>query len=175
VSRKNEGFSDSIERLADSYVAEQPDANARAIELSFRLNAANSAQRSANERLFRSLGREAALGRFAVMRALYFAPERKMSQNEIGNDVRVTAQNVTYLVDALERDGLVTRSPHPTDRRVSIVELTEDGIGVCKQVIPAMSIHFSEIADIFTEDEKKLFNDFLERYRQSADDSYRSE
>jgi DNA-binding MarR family transcriptional regulator len=38
------------------------------------------------------------------------------------------ASYVTSLADALEERGLVERRPHPTDRRVKMVALTEDGI-----------------------------------------------
>jgi DNA-binding MarR family transcriptional regulator len=37
----------------------------------------------------------------------------------------ISPRTVTGLIDALEADGWVTRSPHPTDRRVTIVALTE--------------------------------------------------
>ena len=36
-------------------------------------------------------------------------------------------RNVTGLVDALEGAGFVTRSPHPTDRRATVVSLTPQG------------------------------------------------
>jgi DNA-binding MarR family transcriptional regulator len=39
----------------------------------------------------------------------------------------VTARSVTALVDALEADQLVRRIPHPSDRRATIVELTDQG------------------------------------------------
>ncbi|MDA0563031.1 MarR family transcriptional regulator [Streptomonospora sp. S1-112] len=35
--------------------------------------------------------------------------------------------NVTQLVDALERRGLVSRSPSPQDRRVKVLVLTDEG------------------------------------------------
>jgi DNA-binding MarR family transcriptional regulator len=38
------------------------------------------------------------------------------------------ASYVTSLADALEERGLVERRPHPTDRRVKMIALTEDGI-----------------------------------------------
>jgi DNA-binding MarR family transcriptional regulator len=44
---------------------------------------------------------------------------RKLSQV-----LRVTPRTVTGLVDALEADGWVTRSPHPADRRATIISLT---------------------------------------------------
>jgi DNA-binding MarR family transcriptional regulator len=39
----------------------------------------------------------------------------------------VSARNITVLVDGLERDGFVRRVPHPTDRRATIIELTDAG------------------------------------------------
>ncbi len=41
--------------------------------------------------------------------------------------MHVSARNVTGLVDNLERDGLVARSPDPADRRSVRAELTERG------------------------------------------------
>jgi DNA-binding MarR family transcriptional regulator len=43
------------------------------------------------------------------------------------DELGVTARSVTALVDALEDDALVRRVPHPTDRRATIVELTDEG------------------------------------------------
>src|SRR5215472_5985662 len=40
-------------------------------------------------------------------------------------DLGVTARTVTTLVDALERDGLLVRLPDPTDRRATLLAMTE--------------------------------------------------
>src|ERR1700674_3672138 len=48
---------------------------------------------------------------------------RRMADLASGLDV--TPRNVTTLVDGLERDGLVRRRPHPTDRRATVIELTD--------------------------------------------------
>ncbi len=47
--------------------------------------------------------------------------------SSLSDELGVTARNVTALVDALEGDGLVRRVPHATDRRATVVELTEAG------------------------------------------------
>lgn len=47
--------------------------------------------------------------------------------SDISEVLGVTRRNVTALVDALEEEGLVRRMPHPTDRRATIIELTEKG------------------------------------------------
>jgi DNA-binding MarR family transcriptional regulator len=45
----------------------------------------------------------------------------------LSDDLGVTPRNVTALVDALEKEGLVRRMPHETDRRATVVELTREG------------------------------------------------
>jgi DNA-binding MarR family transcriptional regulator len=44
---------------------------------------------------------------------------------DLASALDVTPRNVTTLVDGLERDGIVQRRPHPTDRRATVIELTD--------------------------------------------------
>jgi DNA-binding MarR family transcriptional regulator len=53
-----------------------------------------------------------------------------MTQRALAEALGVSARNVTGLVDALEATGFVTREPHPTDRRASLVSFTEHGAAV---------------------------------------------
>lgn len=50
-----------------------------------------------------------------------------VTQRELAEAIRVTPRNVTGLVDALEGDGFVVRERHPTDRRATLVTLTDKG------------------------------------------------
>ncbi len=43
---------------------------------------------------------------------------------DLRDELGVTATNITALVDALEKDGMVERIAHPTDRRVTLIQLT---------------------------------------------------
>ncbi|HYI31995.1 MAG TPA: MarR family transcriptional regulator [Glaciibacter sp.] len=46
------------------------------------------------------------------------------TQQAIAEALRMSARNVSAMVDVLESHGYVVRSPHPTDRRAVIVTLT---------------------------------------------------
>src|SRR4051812_11506017 len=46
-----------------------------------------------------------------------------MTQRDLGGHLSLTSGGVTVLVDRLVRHGLVRRTPHPTDRRASVIEL----------------------------------------------------
>lgn len=46
------------------------------------------------------------------------------TQRDLARLCEVTPRNITGLVDGLEESGHVRRTPHPTDRRAVLVELT---------------------------------------------------
>ena len=46
---------------------------------------------------------------------------------DLAVELGTTARNVTAIVDALEDAGFVSRSPHPTDRRATVIGLTQQG------------------------------------------------
>lgn len=49
------------------------------------------------------------------------------TQRVLAEALRVSPRNITGLVDALVATGFVTREPHPTDRRATLVTFTEHG------------------------------------------------
>jgi Transcriptional regulators len=59
---------------------------------------------------------------------------RPMVQRELSQALRCTPRHVTALVDALEEGDWVTRGPHPTDRRATLVTLTEQGTGAADRM-----------------------------------------
>ena len=52
----------------------------------------------------------------------------------LGDDLGITPRYVTILIDSMERDGLVRRQPHPTDRRATLIELTDAGRQMCNKI-----------------------------------------
>jgi DNA-binding MarR family transcriptional regulator len=62
---------------------------------------------------------------FAVMRAIQAAQD--LSQNQVGEWLRIPASSMVSLIDQLESRGLVERRPHPTDRRARLLHITEQG------------------------------------------------
>lgn len=50
------------------------------------------------------------------------------TQQTLAKLCAVSPRNITGLVDGLERSGHVRRTPHPTDRRAVLVELTPSAV-----------------------------------------------
>lgn len=56
------------------------------------------------------------------------------TQRALADALRVSPRNVTGLVDALVDTEFVARHPHPTDRRATLVSLTEHGASVLSDI-----------------------------------------
>ncbi|GIH04711.1 hypothetical protein Rhe02_27780 [Rhizocola hellebori] len=50
-----------------------------------------------------------------------------LTQRSLAQALGVSARNITGLVDALVATGFVSREPHPTDRRATLVSFTKQG------------------------------------------------
>ncbi len=166
---------DFAARTARAYREKFPGSDDAAMAASLAVGRADSAQKAAFGRFFESLEsvRSAravrSSGRYTLLRILYFAPGRRLTQIEIVNEMEVTSPNVTYLIDALEKEGLVARSPHPTDRRLTFVELTPAGVATCDVLVPAMVDFIALLLRGLSEEEKRQLYEFVDRLRRNAE------
>ncbi|HMK96241.1 MAG TPA: MarR family transcriptional regulator [Acidimicrobiales bacterium] len=62
---------------------------------------------------------------FGVMRAIHASS--RPSQQALGDMLQIPASTVVAVVDQLEDKGFARRALDPSDRRVRLVELTEEG------------------------------------------------
>lgn len=59
--------------------------------------------------------------------------EDAVIMSDLGVKLGVTPRNITKLVDALAEEGLLRRVPHPTDRRATLLEVTEEGARTARE------------------------------------------
>jgi DNA-binding MarR family transcriptional regulator len=79
------------------------------------------------------------------------------TQRELSEDLRCTPRNVTGLVDALEGQGLVERRSHPTDRRATLVTLSDSGSRLAATMDAGYQSTARELFEDFDEDEVRAF------------------
>lgn len=75
------------------------------------------------------------LPRFDVLAQLD-AAEGQLTMGDLSARLMVTNGNVTGLVSAMERDGLLLRRPHPTDGRSMLIEMTPAGRAAFARMAP---------------------------------------
>jgi DNA-binding MarR family transcriptional regulator len=122
--------------------------------------------RSAESELreFLRVKHQTTLPRFDVMAALYRRRDG-VTMSELSRMLLVSNGNATAVVDRLEADGLVRRTPSDSDRRTVHVALTPEGLA---QFEGLAAEHEAEVSRIFaglSEAELDLVTDVLKRMR----------
>ena len=56
------------------------------------------------------------------------------SQTDVARRLRVEGATVTRMIDILEKEGLVLRTPDPADRRVNLISITPAGEAVLAEI-----------------------------------------
>ncbi len=113
-------------------------------------------------REFLRLNHATTLPRFDVMAALYRRREG-VTMSELSRMLLVSNGNATAVVDRLEADGLVRRSPSEADRRTVFVALTPEGLA---QFEGLASEHEAEVSRVFggvSEADLDTLTDILKR------------
>jgi DNA-binding MarR family transcriptional regulator len=107
--------------------------------------------------------------RYEVLMLLLFSGSGALPMRVIGERLQVHPTSVTNAVDRLERAGLVTREPHPSDRRATLVRHTRDGRSVARKATEALNREVFEQPGIPAASLHRLV-DVLAEFRRNAGD-----
>jgi DNA-binding MarR family transcriptional regulator len=77
--------------------------------------------------------------RYELLALLSFARSGALPMNKASALLQVHPTSVTNAVDRLEKAGLVVRSPHPTDGRTTLIELTSAGRTLAKSATAVLN------------------------------------
>jgi DNA-binding MarR family transcriptional regulator len=92
--------------------------------------------------------------RLRLLYELHCNGPRKMA--DLADTLGVTPRSITALVDGLEAESLVRRSGHPTDRRVTMIELTGGATTVQEQFDSFQAALAGLFADLSEADRRAL-------------------
>jgi MarR family 2-MHQ and catechol resistance regulon transcriptional repressor len=109
------------------------------------------------------------LAEFGVLEALYH--KGRMLLGEVQRSLLVSSGGVTYLVDRLERRGLVRREACPEDRRARYAALTDEGTAFVRAAFPAHAAAVHDTLGALTRDEQREAARLLKRLGLGAADS----
>jgi DNA-binding MarR family transcriptional regulator len=107
--------------------------------------------------------------RYEALMLLYFSRAGSLPLGKMGARLQVHPTSVTNLIDGLERRGLVTRAPHPSDRRTTLATITNRGREIAREATSALhAIDFGLGA--LSPAELSMITDILRRIRVAAGD-----
>ncbi len=112
------------------------------------------------------------ISQHSVMAFLSANGDKGLALSELGEILSLSSPNITNVVDRLEEKGWVRRTSHGSDRRVKIIQLTEQGEEVERRVFALHGTRLEEMmgAHLNKEDLEQLIR-LLRLLRQSLEES----
>jgi DNA-binding MarR family transcriptional regulator len=92
------------------------------------------------------------------------------SPSQLAALLEITTASATELLDKLAHLGLVTRRPHPRDRRKLLIELTDHGTEQITDILDAFAARLEPLADQLDPHERTAILDFVQAARVSLHD-----
>ena len=107
--------------------------------------------------------------RYEAMVLLTFARTGRLPMRVMGERLQLHPTSVTNIVDRLQADGLVRRTPHPTDRRATLVEITDAGSTLLERATKSVTAIDFGLTGLTAQQETQL-TELLGRVRHAAGD-----
>lgn len=89
-----------------------------------------------------------------------------LRMKELAEKMGITTGTLTVMVDRLERNGLVARQPHPTDRRSYVIVLTDLGQEHFEEHHQMHCLLTAELTASFSDEDMDCLKEYLERLVQ---------
>jgi DNA-binding MarR family transcriptional regulator len=107
--------------------------------------------------------------RYEALMLLFYSRRGSLPLGKIGDRLQVHRTSVTNLIDGLERLGYASRTPHPTDRRTMLAEITESGRAAAHRATEILN-EMDFATEPLARSELKTVSEILARLRLHAGD-----
>lgn len=105
--------------------------------------------------------RAVALGLTAAQATALREMTGPMTMRDLAERMSCEPSNATFVVDKLEKQGLIERRPHPTDRRAKHLVLTSEGESLRERLLELLA-RDSPLAGL-TADQQRVLQELLEQ------------
>lgn len=99
----------------------------------------------------------------------HIGKDEGVSQIDIGENLFVSAANITKLIDALEKKEWVKRAASLKDRRVNLIKITEKGSALLDEVWIKHVEAVNSFLEDFSPEDLGQFDDFLKRFKKELE------
>lgn len=105
---------------------------------------------------------------FGVLELLYHKGRQPLQK--IGSKILLASGSITYVVDKLEKRGLITRTLCPADRRITYAEISEEGTKFMDDLFPRHEEELVELTNGLSSEEKEQAIELLKKLGLSIKD-----
>lgn len=158
---------DEVDDIVAQWQRQRPELPTEAMAICGRLFRASRALGDAMEATYREFG----IGRaeFDVLASLRRTDQPSLAPTSLANSMMLSTGGMTGRLDRLERAGLVTRSPEPTDRRGLQITLTAEGRKLIDEAVVAGVAVQERLLGGLTDSQREILSDALSALMSPAD------
>jgi transcriptional regulator len=102
---------------------------------------------------------------FSVLDLLFQKGEQ--TTQKIGEKMLITSGSITYIVNKLEKMGLICRNKSETDKRITYIKLTKKGRETIFELLPLQIEKINEIFSDFSREDLINLNHLLKKFNFS--------
>ena len=99
---------------------------------------------------------------FSVLDLLFQKGEQ--TTQKIGEKILVTSGSITYILNKLEKMGLICRNKSETDKRITHIRLTAEGRKAIFEILPLQIEKINEIFSNFTKEDLVSLNHLMKKF-----------
>jgi MarR family transcriptional regulator, 2-MHQ and catechol-resistance regulon repressor len=104
---------------------------------------------------------------FSVMEVLY--QKGTLTIQQICQNVLISSGSMTYVIDKLEKRGLLKRNACPNDRRAIHISLTQDGLNLMDTIMPKYLDMVDGLFEALDPEEAETFLKLLKKVNNRID------
>lgn len=156
-----------LKRQGDSFEEEFPGASRSASDCSINLIRTGSSLIAEMTRRRRPYV-DISVAAFQVL-AIIEGEGKPLSPSVVAERMVTTTGTMTSLIDTLVRRGLACRLPHPDDRRMLLIDITDAGRGVVDLILPVTHRVNNEMFQDLSEAERQQLLSLLARLQQRVE------
>ncbi len=156
------GPTDPVDKILAQWAKERPDLDVSPMGLIGRTTRLASHFRKAIGKTFAEFDLQ--LGEFDVLATLRRSGDPyRLSPTELFKSMMVSSGTMTNRIDRLEKAELVKRIPDPSDRRGTLIHLTDKGFNLIDHAVTAHVANEHRILDALDASEKETLSQLLRK------------
>jgi DNA-binding MarR family transcriptional regulator len=123
----------------------------------------------ASRRVQSALGRQLRLSDPEMLVLAHLEIQGELTPSRLGALLDLTSGGITALLQRLERGGYVTRSPHPTDRRSSLIRPTSKAARRAAETVAPVADEVDALLASLDAHDQRVILEFLERVARGTE------